>query len=216
MINFRKAGLLIVTLVIPALVFTFLKFFATNHYDLQHYFPVKDLSGKVIVIDGDTAFYKVPVISLKDTNGRAISEEFGKGQVTVVGYLPEHCMDRCEIVFGQVERVFALRETIPYLNLITLADKWTGKKQNYPQELGTNGWKVLTGSEEEIKDTWDSKLKLLTEIPGSKTNSLETKLVLIDAEGHIRGYYNASDSEETNRLMAEIKILDYEKKENYK
>ncbi|MCF0057710.1 hypothetical protein LXL81_18235 [Dyadobacter sp. CY356] len=177
---------------------------------------MKDLSGKVIVIDGDTAFYKVPVISLKDTNGRAISEEFGKGQVTVVGYLPEHCMDRCEIVFGQVERVFALRETIPYLNLITLADKWTGKKQNYPQELGTNGWKVLTGSEEEIKDTWDSKLKLLTEIPGSKTNSLETKLVLIDAEGHIRGYYNASDSEETNRLMAEIKILDYEKKENYK
>jgi protein SCO1/2 len=41
---------------------------------------------------------------------------------------------------------------------------------------------------------------------------LETKLVLIDADGHIRGYYNASDLEETNRLMAEIKILDYEKK----
>ncbi len=49
MINFRKAGLLIVTLVIPALVFTFLKFFATNHYDLQHYFPITDTSGKIVV-----------------------------------------------------------------------------------------------------------------------------------------------------------------------
>ena len=216
MINFRKAGLLIVTLVIPALVFTFLKFFATNHYDLRHYFPVTDPSGKIVISAGDTAFYKVPVINLRDTIGRAVSEELDKGQVTVVGYLPEHCLDRCEIVLGQVERVFALRETIPYLNLISLADNWSGKKKNYPQQLGTKGWKVLTGSEQEIKHTWDSELKLLTEVPGSKTNSLETKLVLIDADGHIRGYYNASDSEETNRLMAEIKILDYEKKENYK
>ncbi|GLU55003.1 SCO family protein [Dyadobacter frigoris] len=216
MINFRKAGLLIVTLVIPALVFTFLKFFATNHYDLQYYFPITDSAGKIVVNKGDTLFYKVPVIHLKTTSGQVVSEEFGKGQVTVVGYLPEHCLNTCEIVLGQVERVFALRETIPYLNLITLADKWTGIKESYPQELNTKGWKVLTGSEEEVKRIWDSELKLLTEIPGSKTNSLETKLVLIDAEGHIRGYYNASDSEETNRLMAEIKILDYEKKENYK
>lgn len=216
MINFRKAGLLIITLVIPALVFTFLKFFATNHYDLQHYFPITDTSGKIVINNGDTAFYKVPVIHLKNTSGEAVSEEFGKGQVTVVGYLPEHCLNTCEIVFGQVERVFALIETIPYLNVVTLADKWTGTKENYPQALNTKGWKVLTGSEEEVKIAWNSELKLLTEIPHSKTNSLETKLVLIDAEGHIRGYYNASDSEETNRLMAEIKILDYEKKENYK
>ncbi|WP_159469213.1 hypothetical protein [Dyadobacter sp. 3J3] len=216
MINFRKAGLLIVTLVIPALVFTFLKFFATNHYDLQHYFPVTDSSGKVEVNNGDTLFYKVPVIHLKNTSGQLVSEEFGNGKVTVVGYLPENCLNTCEIVLAQVERVFALKETIPYLNVVTLSDKWAGKKDTYPEEINTKGWKVLTGSDDELKKVWDSELRLLTEIPGSKTNSLETKLVLIDAEGYIRGYYNASDSEETNRLMAEIKILDYEKKENYK
>ena len=93
MINFRKAGLLIITLVIPALFFTFLKFFATNHYDLQHYFPITDNSGKIVVNNGDTTFYKVPVIHLKNTNGQVVSEEFGNGQVTVVGYLPEHCLN---------------------------------------------------------------------------------------------------------------------------
>ena len=214
MINFRKAGLLIITLVIPALVFVFLKLFATNHYDLPHYFPVTDTAGKIVVNNGDTLFYKVPGIRLKNTSGNMISEDFGNGQVTVVGYLPEHCLATCEIVLGQVERVFSLRQTIPYLNVVTLADKWDRTNKNYPQTLNTKGWKVLTGSEEEVKNAWNDKLKLLTEIAGSKTNSLETKLVLIDGEGHIRGYYNASDSEETDRLMAEIKILDYEKRSN--
>ena len=214
MINFRKAGLLIITLVIPALVFVFLKLFATNHYDLPHYFPVTDTAGRIIVHNGDTVFYKVPHIRLKDTRGNVVSEEFGKGQITVLGYLPEHCLTTCEIVLGQVERVFSLRETIPYLNVVTLSDNWDRTNKNYPQTLNTKGWRVLTGSEEEVKNAWNNKLKLLTEIPGSKTNSLETKLVLIDIEGHIRGYYNASDSEETDRLMAEIKILDYERKSN--
>jgi protein SCO1/2 len=212
MIDFRKAGLLIVTLVIPALIFIFLKFFATNHYDLPHYFPVYDTAGKVIINGGDTLFYKVPSINLKDTSGSFITREFGNGKITVAGYLPENCLNTCQIVLGQSERILALKENIPNLNLLTLADHWTGAKDIYPQSLNTKDWQVLTGSDEEVKRAWDSTLKLLTEVPGAKTNSLETKLVLIDADGHIRGYYNASDLEETNRLMAEIKILDYEKK----
>jgi protein SCO1/2 len=212
MINFRKAGLLIVTLVIPALVFIFLKFFATNHYDLPHYFPIVDAKGKVMIKDGDTLFYKVPVVHLNHIDGKPATTEFGRGEITVAGYLPEHCLNTCQIVLGQLERILALDENIPNLNLVTVAEKWTGSKDIYPQSLNTKGWEVLTGSEQEVKNTWDSVLRLLTEVPASKTNSLETKLVLIDTDGHIRGYYNASDPEETNRLMAEIKILDYEKK----
>jgi protein SCO1/2 len=212
MINFRKAGLLIVTLVIPALVFVFLKYFGTNHYDLPHFFPVKDNTGKIVVKQGDTLFYKVPVIRLNNTDGKSIALTPGRGKITVVGYLPEHCLNTCQVVLGQMQRVFDMKEHIANLQLLTLADKWNGVEDIYPESLNTKGWEVLTGSEGQVKRVWNDALKLLTEVPESKTNALETKLVLIDEDGHIRGYYNASDVEETNRLMAEIKILDYEKK----
>jgi len=43
-------------------------------------------------------------------------------------------------------------------------------------------------------------------------NGRAGQIVLIDRSKHVRGFYKAGDGEETDRLMAEIKILDYEKK----
>ena len=214
MINFRKAGLLILTLVIPALVFVFLKLFATNHYDLPHYHPQLSAAGTVQISGGDTVFYKVPDIILMDAGGKPYVEKFGDGRLIVAGFLPPSCDDSCRIVLAQVERVFALTESIPNLRFLTLSEEWKGNKDDYPSSLNTAGWRVLTGSDKEIQRTLFQVLKMDTKVPKAKTNSLESKLVLIDDKGHIRGYYNLSDLEETDRLMGEIKILDYEKKSN--
>jgi len=211
MINFRKAGLLIVTLVIPALVFVFLKLFATNHYDLPRYHPQLDSSGRVMVNYEDTLFYMVPGIHLKNVSGNPVTENFGKGKISVVGYLPENCDETCKIVLDQVARVFALKENIPNLTLFTIAEKWASKNSGYPDGFNSDNWPVITGSREEVNHALEL-LKFETNVPKAKTNSIESKLVLIDVNGHIRGYYNLADVEETDRLMAEIKILDYEKK----
>ena len=214
MINFRKAGLLILTLVIPALVFVFLKLFATNHYDLPYYHPQVTSTGEIVKSDGDTVFYQLPEITLKNTNGKPFVEQFKNGKITVVNFLPQECDDSCKIVLGQIERVSALTETIPNLQLITLSENWDGKKANYPSLMDSNSWLVLTGPKAEIEGICKRVLKMETKVPKAKTNSLESKLVLVDTKGQIRGYYNLSDLEETDRLMGEIKILDYEKKSN--
>lgn len=214
MINFRKAGLLILTLVIPALVFVFLKLFATNHYDLPYYHPQFTATGDITLNNGDTVFYKVPEITLKKTDGNSFVAKLGDGKMTVVNFLPQACDDSCKIVLGQVDRISALTESIPNLQLLTLAENWNGKNASYPVLMDSKNWLVLTGSTEEVAEVCKRVLKMETKVPKAKTNSLESKLVLIDTKGQIRGYYNLSDLEETDRLMGEIKILDYEKKSN--
>lgn len=214
MINFRKAGLLIGTLVIPALIFVFLKLFATNHYDLPYYHPEVNADGSAVVNNGDTLFYTVPEISLRKPDSSGGNFVFGQGKVTVAGYLPETCDDSCKLLVNQLERLSVLRENIHNLKFLTICQKWNTGNKDYPQGINTPGWDVLIGSKAEIDSVLQKVLKLQTKIAGSKTNSLESKLVLIDANGHVRGYYNGADSEETDRLMAEIKILDYEKKSN--
>lgn len=214
MINFRKAGLLILTLVIPALVFVFLKLFATNHYDLPYYHPQVTPAGEIVKSNGDTAFYQVPEITLKTTDGKPFVAQFKNGRMTVVNFLPQECDDSCKIVLGQIERIAALKETIPNLQVVTLAENWDSKRPIYPSLMDSNSWLILMGSTAEVREICKRVLKMETKVPKAKTNSLESKLVLVDTKGQIRGYYNLSDLEETDRLMGEIKILDYEKKSN--
>ena len=200
--KYSKAGLLIVTLVIPALIFTFLRFFATNHYNIPHYFPLTDTKGDVRMNGKDTLFYKVE--SLK------VQNPF-KGKLTVVHYQPEICEDSCEIVLANLERIYDLRTGIKSINLVTVCDSITNVSNIKSSSIHREGWSVLKLSPENLKNVLFEELKFQTEIPKAKTNSVKSKLVLIDEEEHIRGYYNGFDKEEIDRLMAEIKILDFEK-----
>lgn len=200
----RKAGLLIVTLVIPALIFTFLQFFADNHYDLPYYHPLVAPNGSVVDERGDTVYHQFSKLTLKQDSTRDTISEKLIGQVTVVSYLPAECRDTCKLVLSQLERIERLRKEIPELTILTLAE-------NGAEKSADDGWKVLYAERESIKRCL-KELRFQTVIPKSKTSGLKSKLVLLDKKGFIRGYYDGSDATEIDRLMAEIKILDYEEK----
>ena len=58
-------------------------------------------------------------------------------------------------------------------------------------------------------------------VPLKKAKSAETipyteQFILVDKQGYIRGFYDGTDPEEVDRLMAEVKILldIYKKEEN--
>lgn len=203
----RKAGLLILTLVIPALIFTFLRFFANNHYDLPYYYPLVAPDGSVVNEKGDTVYHQFSKLSLKRGDTANFISENLLGQVTVVSYLPAECNDTCQLVLSQLERIRALGKEIPELNILTLAENGAKK----PAESDNSEWKVLSAEHESIERSLD-ELRFQTVIPKREISSLESKLALIDKKGFIRGYYDGSDATEIDRLMAEIKILDYEEK----
>jgi len=196
--NFPKAGLLILTLVTPALIFVFLKFFGTNHYVLPYYNPQSNRNGQIVVENGDTLFSKNSEIKLKSAKTSI------EDKLTVVNYLPEICEDSCLLMLAQLERINNLTTDIPDLAILTLTE--SGKQSSgYSDELGKGKWKVLPASNDEARNVLEKQL-------GLQTASFDNKLVLIDKQGYTRGFYNGADSEDADRLMAEIKILQYEYK----
>jgi protein SCO1/2 len=200
--NFPKAGLLIVTLVIPALIFIFLRFFATNHYDLSYFNPELDVNGKVIVQNGDTLYSKVSDICLEMGDG-AING------VTVVGYLPEVSDDSSRVALSQLQRIFDMRSEITDLSIVTVGIKGDHEAKDLPDEIGKTGWALIFATKEKIDTCFIKELGFdLNPVSKFKQNSL----VLVDRQGYVRGYYNGADATEADRLMAEIKILDYESK----
>jgi protein SCO1/2 len=211
--KFRKAGLLITTLVIPALIFTFLKFFASNHYNLPYYHALHDDQGNVLMTGGDTVFYKAEIKGVKPVGGGVLSSDVLLGKVTVVSVFPPVYDNATALQYAQLGRVFALRQTIPYLQLITAAESWPIAEEGLPEAMGGADWKVLTFSDSTGRAEFYQSVKLETAVPGVKNDRIVHRLVLIDQRGYIRGYFNGADVEEIERLMAEIKILDYEKRD---
>lgn len=192
---FPKAGLLIVTLVIPALIFVLLKLFATNHYVLPYYVPERDGNGAITVQNGDTLFHRVS----------ADCGVFGgvnlDGRLTLVSRMPSHCGEPCERATDELERLAALKAENPELQILVVATD-TVRKGNW-QSVKADSAIIAGCFSKELSDT---------EKGSEAVNGPAGQFVLIDREKHVRGFYNAADAAETDRVMAEIKILDYEKK----
>jgi protein SCO1/2 len=193
--KFPKAGLLIITLVIPALIFALLKLFGTNHYEVPYFVAEKDGKGSVIVQNGDTLFHQVS----------ADCGVFGAinldKRLTVVSRMPSNCGEPCERATDELERIAALKAAIPELQVLSIAAD-TVRRGEW-QSVKIDDVTIASCFSKELTDSAKGSDAL---------NGQAGQIVLIDRERHVRGFYKAGDGEETDRLMAEIKILDYEKK----
>lgn len=193
--KFPKAGLLIVTLVIPALIFALLKLFGTNHYDLPYFVAEKDGSGSTVVQNGDTLFHQV------STDCGVFGGVNLDGRLTVVSRMPSECGEPCDRAVDEIARIAALKASIPELQVLVIATDTVRRGE----------WQSVKADSATIASCF---LKELTDAAkgSGALNGRAGQIVLIDRNKHVRGFYKAGDGEETDRLMAEIKILDYEKK----
>lgn len=183
--KFGKAGLLILTLVMPALIFTCLRFFTTNHYNIPFYHPVVDNAGQVKVNNSDTVYYEVP-----NLDGYSF-----RGKLTVVNYQGQECTDSCAVMRDNLNRIYTLRSHNKDLSILSVGDSVKGGSVN-------DGWFSSRMSDSTRLDLFKWNY------PTSKVvYDKDCRWVLVDGTGHIRGYYRGADAGESDRLMAEIKIL---------
>lgn len=227
--NFSKAGILVVILVIPALVFIFLKLFGENNFDLPRYFPkVKD-NGEVMISEGDTVFNQAPAFRLVDQTGDTLHSEKLKGKIYVTSFFFSRCGTICPSLNTNLARVqenFKHEDNVKLISMTVdpahdssevlkaysqkyeaVKDKWfflTGDKA-YIYNLAIKGFKLPVADASE----YDKGIKNIDE-----TFIHSEKLLLIDGSGYFRGIYEGTDKEEINRLIVEIKVLlDHQKKQ---
>jgi len=224
-----KAGALILVLVVPALIFLFLRFFGENHFTLKTYYPLTDpRSGAVLTqrsasagwwqVKNDTVFYTVPAYTLSvppadSTSGRLRLRKTNEllGRLTIVAFAGPACDQTCLKVAGQVNRVldiFARDSSIVALTLVDRLEAVKTIRQQYDPR--PERWMYGQPTHKAVQRVAEyeyrfSQRPILN--PRKETFAYNEGLVLIDREGHIRGYYNGTDKADVDRLVLEIRIL---------
>ncbi len=200
-----------ITLAFPVLFFLFLKLFASNHFDLPYFVPLRDATNNVVMKPGgDTAFYQIQDSSLP-TFGSTINAASLKGKTVLVSTLSSPCGDTCQKVLSQLVRLHALHQEYPSFIILTLIDK--DDSQLIPslneRRQSDAGWLVSALPDSTLRSAIQDVFRLNEKVPGLQTISPPARLSLMDGAGFIRGFYDTTDPEEIDRLMAEVRILEH-------
>ena len=217
-----KAGILIVLLVVPALVFLFLKTFGDNKFSLPYYFPELDESGHAIVEKGDTLFHKIQDFELVSQLNSPVRLSDFDGEIKIVSFFFSRCGTVCPILNTNLSRVnetFKDNIGVEFLSITVDPNFDTPEVlEAYADEIspGLTNWYFLSGDKEYIYNLALKGFKLPVSDASVYTNEPldvdemfihSEKVLLLDGDNFVRGIYDGTELEEMERIRLEMKIL---------
>ena len=142
-----------------------------------------------------------------------------KGKIVVVNFFFTHCAGICpKMTTNLTEVQDAYKDDNGVvINSLTVDPETDSSYQlrQYAQRFGiqSNKWQLLTGSKKDIYRLARNEFMVVaTDGDGGPNDFIHSdKLVLIDPEKRIRGYYNGTDKQEVHQLILDIKKLQNEK-----
>ncbi|GAB3267646.1 hypothetical protein GCM10027347_36680 [Larkinella harenae] len=222
MTRLLKAGILLLLLVVPAFIFLFLKIFGENQFTLQTFFPVVDAkTGKIETRPGsdpllgnktqDTVFYTLPPIVGTLPGKKPFSTAALQGKLYIASFFGLDCDTTCAKVANQVNRVQDIFSQNPDVILVSYVDN-DSAAQHVIQSNEVLPDKWLLARPDSLETTFVAEQYYRIKqrpMTGRKneTFTLYEGLVLIDRQGHIRGFYNGTDKTDVDRLVLEIRVL---------
>ena len=229
----KKTGILFLVLIVPVFVYLGLKTFGTNHFSLPRYIPsidsttgeikmAKRLNPRWNETEMDTVFQTIPDFSLTDESGKIFSAKSLQGKIYVTSFFFTRCGTICPKITTQLSRVQDTFLGDPEVQLLSIS---VDPKFDQPEKLAQyakrfdankSQWHFLTGEKKMIYPLvlkgFHVPLADASEYDAAIKNPDETfihseRLVLVDKEGIIRGFYDGTNKKEVDRLLLEIKIL---------
>ncbi|QHL87093.1 SCO family protein [Nibribacter ruber] len=207
----KKTLVLGTLLLVPVLVFLFLKMFGVNTFSLRTYFPAKVISTmKDGQMKADTIFYQVPAFQLTSQTGASFSHKNLQDKIYVAHFFDASCQGICKQVSTQLTRVQDAFYAYPEVMIISFSlqpEKDQVKDiEQYAKSFRANPahWVFLTGSPAFIQSfsPLDS-----TSAAGKGPDARLDQLYLIDKNRHIRGIYDGAKADEVDRLITEMNVL---------
>ncbi len=197
----------------------------------RHYFmdsvTTKQERGKTI---DDTIWHKIPNFALTNQYGDKVSLYDFKGKIIVVNSFFTRCPNICPGLTRNIRKLQTSFENpkkktytdttiVQFLSLsidperdsVAALKKWSDRFF-----VNSNNWDLLTGPKKEIYDLLLHELKIgAQDGAGIDTNFIHSeKVMLLDKNKVVRGFYNGLDSVEMGRLARDIGKLKLEKDKN--
>ena len=206
---------LVCILLVPVLIFLFLKGFGKNEYDLPIFFQKGvDNPFKECPVTDSTQHY-IPEFTFTNQEGRPIGRAQMEGKITVVDFFFTSCPSICPVMSKEMARVNDMFRDEPQVQLMSISidpeydspqilKKYADEHQAIPGK-----WHFLSGPKLETFQLARCGFVLPAldgnGVPDDFVHS--DKFMLIDEEGRIRGYYSGTTREQVDLLMLETKIL---------
>jgi protein SCO1/2 len=164
--------------------------------------------------------HKVADFKLINQNGEIVTHDDYKDKIYVTDFFFTRCMTICPVMtnnMGKLQEVFKNDEDIKFLSLSV-----TPEMDSIPilKEYAVNKgvidakWNITTGDKKHIYElARKSYFAVLDEGDGGLQDFIHTEnFILVDKKRQIRGFYDGTDSEDIERLILDIKILQNESK----
>lgn len=212
----KKAAILSLILLLPSLFLLFFSSASHNMMNIPYYGPrqavVKIVDGKEIV---DTVYFKIPPFQMTDQNGDTLTNVFVDGNIYVADFFFATCPGICKQMSSHlyiVQEAFRDRDDFKILSFTVNPDQDTTEAlKTYADIHHANDsvWRFLRAEKDSIyalafKGYFVSAMKDSL-APGGFLHS--SNLILVDREGHIRGYFDGTSTTEVGKLKDAVKLL---------
>ena len=174
----------------------------------------------------DTSWHKVPNINLVNQLGAPVSLDELQGKIIIADFFFTRCPSICptltknmRLLQDALKGKDPRRRDTPFVHFLSFTvdpvrDSVPVLKK-YSDKYGVNSdvWWLLTGSKDSIYNFALNEIKLgIQDGEGVDSNFIHTqRMVLIDKERIIRGYYDGLDSASMSKLAEDLTLLMLEK-----
>lgn len=206
---------LVCILLIPVLVFMFLRGFGKNEYDLPIFFQKGTDNPFLECPVGDTTQHYIPEFTFSNQYGEPVGRADMEGKITIVDFFFTSCPSICPVMSKEMERVNDMFRDEPRVQIMSIS---IDPEYDTPEILKTYAdehnaipgkWHFLSGPKEETYRLARCGFVIPTiDGNGVPDDFVHTdKFMLIDELGRIRGYYSGTNREDVDLLMLETKVL---------
>ena len=215
----KRFVILVLILIVPGFLYYLLTAKGKNRYKpLPIYGPKQvaktfhKIRGKVVY---DTIYHQIPDFKLYDQENNLITQKNFKGKIVLVSFFFTKCPSLCKEINKNIAGIADDYKRNSILKFVSIT---VDPKTDSPSVLKTYAaslkaderqWKFLTGDTTTIYSLSRNGF-LVSAINGNNNPDnfvYSEKLILVDQDRRIRGYYNGSSVNEITKLNDEIKVL---------
>ena len=209
-----KTGMLLLILVIPVFIYLFLQGFGSNSYAIPVFYE-NGVESSLEHCQFSEGQHFIPDFEMISQDNETITADMMESKISVVDFFFTSCPDICPIMSSELERVnqiFKEKANVQILSFtVDPAFDTPEVLKAYAKEYRADPdqWTFLTGDKEDIYSLARCGFLLpVQDGDGSKADFIHSeKVILVDEQKRIRGYYDGTDREDIDRLITEINIL---------
>ncbi len=159
-------------------------------------------------------YHTISNFRLTNQNGQTVTQDTYEGKIYVADFFFTTCQTICPIMTSNMVElqdklannpdVLLLSHTVmPEIDTVAQLKKYALQKK-----VNATQWNLVTGSKQEIYDLARKQYLVAKENPDDPLGLVHTEnFVLIDTQKRIRGFYDGTQTQEMDRILHDIGVL---------